>query len=512
MLGQLAKTTTPRLLIRHRLAAEQGLLPKQAPHRVALAYPSPYSVGMSSLGYQWVYRMIQSTAQWCCERVFHPDQAVDGLELPECPVSYESERELQEFSIIAFSIAYELELPGLLRMLAASGIPLLREERGASFPLIIAGGPLTFSNPTTLAPFLDVIVLGESEAILPAVLDLVANASNREQLLDDLARIPSVLVPARGLQNVSIARADDDDLPAYSTIVTPNTELANMQLVEAERGCSRGCTYCVMRRTTNGGMRIFDANSVLDRVGRDVKKVGLVGAAVSDHPQIIEILDALVSRDCQVGLSSLRPDKLKEPFIATLSRAGYRTLTTALDGASERLRKSIDRRGREPHYEQAARYARLHGIEKLKLYLMVGLPGETDADIDECAQFIGSLSKLIPVTLGISPFCAKRHTPLDGTPFAGVTLVQKRLTRLRNKLAGRAELRATSARWAWVEHVLSQGGPEEGKAVLQAIRMGGSFSAYRTAFHDLGHHPDGSPGADSTAGRRSRATALPRVL
>jgi len=510
MLGQLARTTTPRPLIRQRLAAEKGPLPKQAPNRVALAYPSPYSVAMSSLGYQWVYRMIQSTEAWSCERVFHPDQVADGLESMECPVSYESERRLQEFSLIAFSIAYELEIAGFLRMLIASGVPPLRTDRAARFPLVLVGGPLTFSNASTLSGFADVIVLGEAESILPQILALVARVSDRERLLDELAQLPSVVVPSRGEPlGVTTARAPDEVLPAYSCIVTPHTELANMQLVEAERGCSRGCTYCVMRRSTNGGMRIFDTNSVLDRVGPDVQKVGLVGAAVSDHPQIIQIIDALVLRGCQVGLSSLRPDKLKEPFVAALARAGYRTLTTALDGASERLRQSIDRRGRQPHYEQAAHLARQYGIEKLKLYLMVGLPGETDADIEECAQFVGSLSRLIPVTLGVSPFCAKRNTPLDGSAFAGVSVIQKRLTRLRNKLAGRAQVRATSARWAWVEHVLSQGGPDEGKAILHALQLGGSYSAYRSALESLGHLPDGTKASGTRSERSRPATLLP---
>ena len=513
MLRQLAQTTTPRPLIRRRLAEERGSLLKQAPLRAALAYPSPYSVGMSSLGFQWVHRIIQSTEDWSCERVFHPDESVDGLEMAECPVSYESERPLQEFSLIAFSVAYELELPGLLRMLSVSGIPPLREHRDEAFPLVLAGGPLTFSNATTLTPYVDVILLGEAEGLLPRLLQRIAQSTSREDLLDDLATYPSVLVPARSASMAAkIARAPDGDLPAYSTIVTPNTELANMQLVEAERGCSRGCTYCVMRRSTNGGMRIFEAESVLSRVRDDVTRVGLVGAAVSDHPNIIEIVDRLTARGCKVGLSSLRPDKLKEPFIAALSRAGYRTLTTALDGASERIRQSIDRRGREPHYEQAAQLARQYGMEKIKLYLMVGLPGETDADIDECAEFVGALSKVIPITLGISPFCAKRNTPLDGTPFAGVALVQRRLIRLRTKLAGRAQVRATSARWAWIEHVLSQGGAEEGRAVLSALQMGGSFSSYRAAFELLGHHPDkaAATGVGGSSKQKRRVAMAPR--
>jgi radical SAM superfamily enzyme YgiQ (UPF0313 family) len=287
-----------------------------------------------------------------------------------------------------------------------------------------------------------------------------------------------------------LLQADDRYLPAFGPIRTQETELSNMFLVEAERGCSRGCQYCVMRRSTNGGMRIIEPERILGCIPDDARKVGLVGAAVSDHPRIVDIIDSLVNRGCKVGLSSLRPDKLKEPFVAALSRAGYRTLTTALDGASERLRASIDRRGRAPHYLQAAQLARAYGMEKLKLYLMIGLPGETDADIDECSNFVAGLSKIIPVTLGISPFCAKRNTPLDGMPYAGISTVQKRLNRLRSGLAGRAEVRPTSARWAWVEHVLSQGGVAEGRAVLDALRRGGRFADYRAAFMALGHHPE----------------------
>ena len=444
--------------------------------------------------------------------MFHPDIHTSGLQMSECPVSYESERSLQEFSLIAFSIAYELELSGLMRMLHVSGIPPLRDERGHSFPLVLAGGPLTFSNATTLAPFVDVILLGECEDVLPRILQCIAQASSRTQLLDELALFRSVVVPARGASlNDRVAKADTAQLPAYSAIITPNTELANMQLVEAERGCSRGCTYCVMRRSTNGGMRIFDVESVLGRVFDDVKCVGLVGAAVSDHPNIVEIVERLVTRGCRVGLSSLRPDKLKEPFVAVLSSAGYRTLTTALDGASERLRRLIDRRGREPDYERAAKLARKYEMEKLKLYLMVGLPGESEADIDECAEFVGGLSKIIPVSLGISPFCAKRNTPLDGVPFAGVGLVQSRLSRLRSKLSGRAHVGATSARWAWVEHVLSQGGEAEGRSVLDALRMGGTFSAYREAFGRLGHHPDKTGYADTGARRVHLPSATDRT-
>jgi radical SAM superfamily enzyme YgiQ (UPF0313 family) len=260
-----------------------------------------------------------------------------------------------------------------------------------------------------------------------------------------------------------------------------------MFLVETERGCSRGCTYCVMRRSTNGGMRIVPAEVVLDAVPRDVRRVGLVGAAVSDHPKIVEIVNALADRGCEVGLSSLRPDKLArgDDFVAALARAGYRTLTTAMDGTSERVRERLDRRARPQHLRRCAELARKHGMDRLKLYLMVGTPGETDADIDECVAFSSELSRIVPVALGIAPFCAKRNTPLDGEPFAGIDVVDARLDRLRRGLKGRVDVRATSARWAWVEYVLAQGGEAEGLAVVDAVGAGGSFRAYARAFAAL---------------------------
>src|SRR5688572_24794407 len=158
---------TSRELIRTRLSRESGRIDKQAPRRVALAYPSPYAVGMSSLGYQQIYRILQNMPGVACERVFLPDGAdqAETLEDLEQPLSYEGLRPLSDFSWIAFSVAYELELAGLLRMLRASGIPALRAERTARHPLVIAGGPLTFSNPLPLAPFVDAIVMGEAEEI-----------------------------------------------------------------------------------------------------------------------------------------------------------------------------------------------------------------------------------------------------------------------------------------------------------------------------------------------------------
>jgi radical SAM superfamily enzyme YgiQ (UPF0313 family) len=320
---------------------------------------------------------------------------------------------------------------------------------------------------------------------LPEVLAHIAAEPSRPKLLEALARLPGVWVPRlHGEQLGPIAQADDALLPARSTVLTANTELRSMFLVEPERGCSRGCTYCVMRRSTNGGMRLVPPATVLASVPEHARRVGLVGAAVTDHPKIREIVRGLVDSGREVGISSLRADRLDDELVGLLARGGYRTLTTASDGASERLRVAIERKTKEKHLVRAAELARTHGMRTLKLYEMVGLPGEGDEDIDELVRFASELSKILPTALGVAPFVAKRNTPLDGSPYAGIRTVEDRLERLRRGLRGKVDVRPTSARWAWVEYVLAQGGMEAGRRALAAHRDGGSFAAWRRAFSD----------------------------
>jgi radical SAM superfamily enzyme YgiQ (UPF0313 family) len=494
-------TEATRRLIDERLGAELGRIDKEAPTRVALVYPSPYHVGMSSLGFQCVYRIIQEMRGVTCERAFLPDGADEPSgSVLERPVTYEGHRELSEFPVLAVSVAYELELAGLVKLLDAASIPALARERDRRHPLIVAGGPLTFSNPRPLAAFVDVIVMGEAEELVEPVLRALLETGSRSEALALAANIPGVFVPTvHGDDMPRPAACDDSLLPAHSAIRTPHTELSSMFLIEAERGCSRGCTYCVMRRSTNGGMRVVPKDVILGKIPSDVKKVGLVGAAVSDHPKIVELLHDLAQRGISAGLSSLRPDRLKDELVAALKGVGYRTLTTALDGPSERMRGIIERRGREPHYVNAAELARKHGMKLLKLYLMVGLPSETDEDIDECVDFVTGLSRIIPVALGVAPFCSKRNTPLDRMPYAGVSVVQGRLERLRRGLKGRADVRSVSAKWAWVEYVLAQGDVAEAEALMLAVRAGGRFADYRRAFAQLGHTPDGRGYAEAVA-------------
>ncbi len=483
------------------LADERGTLWKEAELRVALVYPSPYRAAMSSLGYQQIYRTLHSMPGVAADRAMLPDEGETSSAAGHL-ITLETGQPVGGYPLLAYSVAYELEIAGVVATLELAGIPVLARDRQRHHPLIIAGGPLTFSNPAPLAPFFDVILLGEGEETIRELVEVGRDVGfDREHVWSALAGRPGFYLPHGSDGYVEtvppVAQASDDLLPARSVISTPNTELANMFMTEAARGCSRGCTYCVMRRSTNGGMRIVPRETIIAGIPEGTRRVGLVGAAVTDHPDIAAIVRDVVDGGREVGISSLRADKLTDELVGLLARGGYRTLTVAADGASERMRRVVERSTREEHLLRSAQFAATHRLHTLKVYMMLGVPSETDADVDELVALSKELAAIHPrVAYGLAPFVAKRNTPLDGSPFAGIDLVDHRLTRLRKGLAAagiarKVEVRATSARWAWVEYMLAQGEARAGLAVMDAHHAGGSFAAYRKAFAAHGVEPTG---------------------
>ncbi len=467
--------------IRQRVDEEVGTLIKRASLNVALCHPSSYAIGMSSLGYQTIYREIHLQAGANAERAFLPESIEDYRKRRVPIFTYESETPISEFPVVAFSIAYELEITGIFAMLDLSGIPLLRQERTEKHPLIIAGGQLTNSNPAILTPFVDLIILGEGEELIHTFLDASA-VMRRSELLSYLSNRPGCYVPGLTPSFPLMAQVTKDCLPAYSQIITKNSVLPSMFFIEPERGCSRGCNYCIMRRTAKRNMRLVSPEKVLSLIPENARRVGLVGAAVTDHPRIKELVRNIVKDGREIGLSSLQADRLDEELVQLLANGGCRTLTTASDGASQRLRSLIGRKSTEQHLIRAAEFARRARLKRLKLYQIVGFPGETSDDIDELLRFAQELSQIISLSLSISPFVAKRNTPLDGAPFEPIQSLESKLSKIRQHLRRKVEVRPYSARWAWVEYMLSQGGESAGLAAMDAWRAGSGFASWKRAF------------------------------
>lgn len=447
---------------------------------------------MSSLGFQTLYRLLNEEGIGC-HRAFLPDdwerQSLPWPQPKQPILAYESLRPISDYPILGLSVAYELEVTGIVRLLEGAGIPLLAKDRGPRDPIIIGGGPLTNSNPSLLLPFVDLLISGEAELALPRAIEAIAEQRSRDAGIEAAASLEftGLGIVADGLspELPKAAYAQKDVLPAHSAIVTPHTELADMFLVEPERGCSRPCTFCVMRGPTTGGMRMVPMETPLSLIPSYAKKVGLVGAAVTDLPHLEELVAKVVEGGRGIGISSLRADRLTPTLLSNLRAGGYKTITVASDGISERMRLKLDRRITEESLLRAAKLVGERDFHKLKVYQMMGAPGETEEDVDDLIRFCLELRKHTRLALTFSTFVAKRNTPLDGQPFVGIKVAEQRLKRIQKGLRGQVEIRPQPPKWAWVEYVLAQRGPEVGAAAIEAVHAGGRFADWKRAFASL---------------------------
>jgi radical SAM superfamily enzyme YgiQ (UPF0313 family) len=466
----------PKRLRKHLLEAEYGTIRKDAPTRVGLCYPNPYHTGMSSLGFQVIYRMINAHPSASAERIFLPDDVSTYRKKRWQPISVEEGRTLDQFDLLAFSVAYDLDIPGFFELLSLSGVPILREERGRHDPPVIVGGPITASNVLPLGPFVDAVVVGDGEIATPLLVQAFQDSHSREDFVQRASTIQGVWVPEIHENAVpATQKVRDPYLPAIGQIITPHTELSNMFLVEASRGCPRFCKFCLVR-APESPMRESELHRVIEAIPSEAPRVGFVGAAVSEWSGIKEALAHVIGLGKGVGISSLRADRLDAEFVRLLAAGGAKTMTVAADAASQRLRNKLAKGIRTEHLRRAAAWGKEAGMRKMKLYVIVGLPDETKDDLDELVELVRELQSTLPIAVGASPLVPKLHTPLGDAPFKGVKTLEKDLGYLKRQLGPLADMRATSARWAWVEYRVSQGGQDTGLAAYEAWKEGGRYA------------------------------------
>jgi len=422
--------------------------------------PVSSSLAHSSLGF---HSAIAGLAP--CERAPMPD---DGRAMPR---TLESGRGLGDFDVVWVTLAWELEAPAVARALRASGIEPVRSCRPPTDPLVVAGGPLTLSNPDLAAAFADAVFLGEADAAFADLAAAVGSARDRDDALARLAAVEGAWVPAiHGTEAPPgpPVQAPVGTPPSRSIITDAPNEFGDAFIVEVGRGCPRGCTFCVAR----GGTRrasFHPAQAILDAVPQGTRRVGLLGASVSDHPHLLHIVETLHGRGAGVTLGSVRADRVTPELLGLLARSGLKTLTVAADGPSEALRASLHKGITADHLRRSADLARAHGIGRLRLYVMVGLPGETDDDIEELGGLVRDLSSRVRLAVSVSPFVPKRFTPLADAPFAGVRELKRRLTLLSRRVGGTATLKMTSPREAEVEWKLSHVRGEAAEAAIREV-------------------------------------------
>lgn len=507
---------------RNRLERET-ILPGAGYHgagdiRACLIYPNTYAVGMSNLGFQAMHA-VMNRGSLSCERAFLPDHA-DEAEWQRTQTrlfSLETQTPLAEFDLLGFSVSYELDYAGVARALLMAGIPPLSRDRSENHPLVIAGGPCITCNPEPLAELLDACVIGEGEEVITAVAAVLAEVSmargaSRAAVLEALAAVPGVYVPSlyevsaeadapaiptpRGTAPTKVQRQwlhEVDRFAAATQILTPDTEFGDLFCVEISRGCGRACRFCVAGHMTRPP-RARTPEQVLAQVRAALpqrRKVGLVGPALGDYPELEGLLASLGEMGAEVSASSLRADRLHSAPVLALAGSGETSVTIAPEAGTERLRFVLNKSIPDAAIEDAAANALAAGIRRVKLYLMIGLPTETDEDVDAIAALCRRLAEMPgmrQVTASVNPFIPKPGTPFQWCGMDPEKTLAAKLKRVRAALKGNAkiELGGISPREALIEAALARGDRRLAPVILAAAEG----ASWRAAFRQCGVDPE----------------------
>jgi radical SAM superfamily enzyme YgiQ (UPF0313 family) len=506
------------------LSAERGTIRKSHGDRLsfALAFPNSYRLGMSNLGFQLVYRLLNGPEDVVCERVFLPEPS-DLLEhrKSRTPLfTLESGKSVGEYDVLGFSVSFELDYLNVLSMLDLAGLPLLAADRDERHPFVMMGGPAPWVNPEAVAPFVDAFVIGEAEGLTDHFLPLLRAYRNagrhrdKSALLHQLSRLQGIYVPSRYSVSYqsdgrigAIEPLDDApfpvrrwvarDLHRFDTsapITTPNTEFSNIMLAEAARGCGQGCRFCfagyAYRPVRYTPPDQLDAEYAQFQAahGTDAR-VGLVGSSLTDHKQLVQITRSLAEKTDGVTLASLRADNLTPEVACAIGEAGQRTVTLAPETGSERLRFVARKHVTDEDVRVAAKRCAEAGVEKIKLYYIVGLPCETEEDLLAIADLsagVVAAGNFRKVSLTLHPFVPKPHTAYQWAGSAAPAEMERKLRDVGKAVrmaSGRLEFTVDSVRGSHVQGVLAMADRRVADVLLATHHNGGNWKA---AFREIG--------------------------
>lgn len=483
--------------------------------RACILYPNSYAVGMSNLGFQTMHRVMNTLAGLSCERAFLPDRDEESeWARSATPLfSLETQSPLAEFDLLAFSVSYDLDYPNVVRALLLAGVPPLARDRDEHHPLVIAGGPCVTYNPEPLAEFLDACVIGEGEEVIAEITAVLrevsmARGASRADLLAALAQVPGVYVPSlyemeRGPNGdlLPVPRAgapekvmrrwvrDLDAHPSASLILTPDTEFGDLFCVEVIRGCGRACRFCVAGYVTRPP-RLRSRESILELVRAALpyrRKVGIVGPSISDYPDLELLIGEIRAAGADISASSLRADMLLSAPVFALAGSGETAITIAPEAGSQRLRHAVNKAMDDAEIDAAVENALAAGIRRVKLYLMIGLPTETEADVDAIGELCRRLADrpgMRQVTASVNPFVPKPGTPFQWCAMASESDLAAKLKRLRAQMKAHKKIQigGESPREAVLQGALSRGDRRLAPVIL-AVAQGASW---RAAFREQG--------------------------
>ena len=491
-----------------------------AEQKIAIVYPNTYFVGMSNLGLHIIYEEINRHPSSVCERIFLPEKKeLDVYDKTKTPLmSVETQRPMHQFDVVAFDVTFEMDYFHIPLMLRYGRVPVMSEDRTGFDPIVIAGGPCATFNPEPFADFIDAFIIGEGEGIVTAVLERIRkgreNGESREETIAGLAQIDGVYVPvlytpqyddnkrfvgydiADGAPKI-IRRHFEPLTSGGETVIATNfTEFGAMYIIEVARGCGRHCRFCMAGYCFRvPRVRPLDIlKESVDRAEKLGKKVGLMGAAISDYPEVDELVTYIRSKNMRYSCASLRADSLTQAVVDGLAESGQKTITIAPETGSERLRRVINKGISEENLRTAAQLSAKSGIQHMRLYIMIGLPTETDEDIDAIIGLaertqahmaeVGCKGRL---TLSINPFIPKPFTPFQWMAMDHQKSVEKKLQYIKKSLQKnrRIEVLVESPKEAYIQGVLARGDRRLGK-VLAACAIDRGSKSFKSEMKKAG--------------------------
>ena len=465
--------------------------------RVLLVYPNTREVALANLGFQQVYSLLNSIQGVECDRYALPTDWIPETEIlkQDDLRSIDMNRLPADFDMIAFSISFEPDYLNAVIALKYFNIPLDRTERDSSYPMIVAGGSAIFINPEPLANCMDVMFIGEGEGMANDFFDTLYKFEDKNKFLEKAASLPGIYVPEFYDLQIDSGRqvgvstsidipsrvtrhwvAEEESLCTHSVVHGENSTFKDMALMEVTRGCIWACRFC-----TAGFIyrppRLPDLNKTYDSMmqtlggqGKTAQTIGLVGPSVTDHPQLPALAKRITDEGKTISFSSLRMETLTDELVGLILKSGQKTLTVAVDGPSERMRDVINKAATDDFIIEKCRFLTRKGILHLKIYSIIGLPHETDDDIEQFIRLIEriqevyvdecrNLRRIGRVTISLSPLVPKPGTPFQWHPMEKVKSLKKKFSRLRKALGKLPHLKLSfgSPNEAYLQTYLSRG-------------------------------------------------------